>query len=479
MHLGLIKKPVQSLGVIFCVLTGTMIGEDYVLAQSPQPGGGNGIVQWVNQPGYPQEGQLHGGVAGYPYAQNGSMEGQGVYRFAEGQPEFEPREIEPPAGFKERLENRGITLDFFATQFYQGVAAGGRQQEFEYGGKLDLLTQFNGEKMGLWQGFFVDLHLESRLGHSVNGFDGLLAPSNIAMSFPEPEGNITALTGLKVTQALSENFALYAGKINTLDEFPIRYNSAQGLGRPGIGGFMNTSLVFNPIVARTVPYSAAGIGFAILRELEPVFTFTVFDPAERATTGLQNLYEEGVVLMPDFIVRTDRFGLPGIYNFGGSWSSARYTTLDPAAYLNVPIELGNLPTSRGSWSMYTTFYQALWSDPMNDKRTWGVFGAAGLSEGDTNPIRYSGSLGLGGRVMRPSRPDDTFGIGVFHLGLSSEFRDLASGVLPQRNEQGMELFYNRAIAKNVRATADLQVVRPSTVAFDTSIITGVRLEVFY
>lgn len=476
MNVGLIKKPVHSLGIIFCVLTGSVMVESPALAQSPQQGQGAGYVQWVQQPGYPQEGQLNGPG---PLNSTSANQGMEVNRLAEGQPGFAPRESEARAGFKERLENRGITLDFFATQFYQGVASGGRQQEFEYGGKLDLLTRFDGQKMGLWQGFFVDMHLESRLGHSVNAFDGLLAPSNIAMNFPESEGNITALTGLKVTQALSENFALYAGKINTLDEFPIRYNSAQGLGRPGIGGFMNTSLVFNPIVARTVPYSAAGIGFAILRELEPVFTFTVFDPAERATTGLQNLFEEGVVLVPDLIIRTDRFGLPGIYNFGGSWSSADYTSLDPAAYLNIPVELGNLPTSSGSWSMYTTFYQALWSDPTNEKRTWGVFGAAGLADSETNPIQYSGSLGLGGRVMRPSRPDDTFGIGVFHLGLSSEFRDLASTVSAQRHEQGLELFYNRAVAKNVRATADFQVARPSTVAFDTAIITGVRLEMFY
>ncbi len=389
------------------------------------------------------------------------------------------RELEPNRRLKERLEERGVTLDFFATQFYQGVAAGGIQRQWEYGGKLDLLTQLDGQKLGLWQGLFVDMHLESRLGQSVNRIDGLLAPSNIAMSFPEAEGNITALTGLKVTQALSENFAVYGGKINTLDEFPIRYNSAQGLGRPGIGGFMNTSLVFNPIVARTIHYAAAGVGFAILQDAEPLFTFTVFDPAERATTGIRNLYEEGVVLMPDLIIRSQLLGLPGIYNVGGTWSSAEYTTLNPTGYLNVPASIGNLPTTRGSWSLYGNFYQALWLDPANPERTWGIFGAAGLSDGDPNPIKYSGTIGLGGRVMNGNRPDDTFGIGLFHLGLSDEFRALAGAVLPQRHERGLEWFYNRAIANNIRATADLQVARPSTVGLDTAIITGVRLEVFY
>ncbi|XZE18185.1 carbohydrate porin [Pirellulaceae bacterium SH449] len=84
----------------------------------------------------------------------------------------------------------------------------------------------------------------------------------------------------------------------------------------------------------------------------------------------------------------------------------------------------------------------------------------------------------GGRVMKGNRPDDAFGIGLFHLGLSDEFRTLAGAVLPQRHEEGLEWFYNRAIANNIRATTDLQVARTSTVGSDTAIITVVRLEVF-
>ncbi len=67
-------------------------------------------------------------------------------------------------------------------------------------------------------GLFVNLHGESRLGQSVNNIDGLLTPSNIAMNFPAPEGNVTALTGVKITQLLTQNVALFLGEINTLDE---------------------------------------------------------------------------------------------------------------------------------------------------------------------------------------------------------------------------------------------------------------------
>ncbi len=378
-------------------------------------------------------------------------------------------------GFKSKLEERGIEYDFFATQFFQGVAAGGVEQSWPYGGKLDLFNGIDCKKSGLWQGLFVDTHLETRLGQSVNNIDGLLAPSNIAMAFPEPDENVTALTGLKVSQALSENFVLFAGKINTLDEFPVRYNREMGLGRPGLSGFMNTSLVFNPIAARTVPYAAAGTGFAVVEGKEPLFSFCVFDPEERAVEGLENLFERGVVLVPDFIFRIKPLGLPGTYNLGGTYSSAKYRSVDPAAYLNIDLPPGAFPEESGSWSLYLNSYQALWVDPSNERRTWGLFSRLGLSDGNPNPIQYTAAVGIGGQVMRAGRPADTFGLGVFQLGLSDQFKALAIPIQPQQDEFGLECFYNAALTKNVRLTGDVQFVRPSTQAFDTAIIPGLRL----
>lgn len=382
-------------------------------------------------------------------------------------------------GTRSALAEQGISFELYGTQFFQGVTSGGRQQDWEYGGKLDALMHIDGAKAGLWPGLFVDLHGESRLGQSVNNLDGLIAPSNIAMSFPEPEGNATALTGVKITQALSESFAVFGGKINTLDEYPLCFSPEMGLGRPGVGGFMNTSLVFNPIAARTVPYSAAGVGAAFLSDGKPVFAVSVLDPEERATIGFEGLYERGVVIVPDFTLRPKPFGLPGLYNFGGTYSNASYRSVDRSAYLFLP-NLGVVGGEEtGSWSMYSNFYQALWVDPCDESRTWGVFGQFGLSDGNPNPIRYVANGGIAGRSMLPGRDLDTFGVGYFYLGLSSEFKALAAPVLPQRDESGVEVFYNIAVTRWCRLTADLQVARPSTRALSTAIIPGARMEVVF
>ena len=357
------------------------------------------------------------------------------------------------------------------------MAAGGRKQAGKYGGKFDDLINVDANKAGLWQGLFLNLHGESRLGQSVNNIDGLLTPSNIAMNFPQSTGNVTALTGVKITQALSENFAVFLGKLNTLDQYPLRFNSELGLDRPGIGGFMNTSLVFNPIAARTVPYSAAAAGFALLRQGQPYFSLTAFDPEERAVIGLQNLYARGVVLVPDLTLRGNPFGRPGVINGGATFSTAQYRSVDPAAYLNIPVVHVRSPQETGSWSVYTNLYQTLRVDPADESRSWGIFGQFGISDGNPNPIRFVANGGIAGRSLIPGRVLDTFGVGYFYVGLSSEFESLLRPVLPQRDETGVELFYNVAITPWCRLTGDLQVARPSTRAFDTVLILGLRLQI--
>lgn len=377
-------------------------------------------------------------------------------------------------GARTALADKGLDFRFSATQFYQGVASGGRAQEFEYGGKLDYYLDGDAGKLGIREGLFVNLHAETRFGSSVNNIDGLLLPSNVAMQFPDADADVTSITALKVTQALSENVAVFVGKINTLDEYPLRYN-----GGPGLGGFMNTSLVFNPVVARTVPYSAFGTGVALISEGVPFFSFTVFDPQERATEGLDDLFAEGVLLVPDLVLRFQPFGLPGTYNFGGTYSNRQYRSTDPSAWLVIPSEgvQGGLET--GSWSIYANGYQALWVDRCDPTRNWGVFLQTGLSDGNPNPIRYTVNGGFGGRSPLRRRSLDTFGIGYYYVGLSESFKQLTQPFLAQQDEHGVELFYNYALTPWCRLTGDLQVANPSTSSLDPVIIPTARLQMLF
>lgn len=390
-------------------------------------------------------------------------------------------------GARSALADHGVKIDVFATQFYQGVAGGGREQAFDYGGRLDYLLSADGQKLGLWQGLFFDLHAETRFGEDVNTNSGLIAPPNLAMNFPAAGREVTSITGLKLTQALSERFVLFAGKLNTLDALPLRFNPGGTTGLPFLGGFQSSPLVFNPIAARTVPYSAAGAGFAVLQDLQPLFSFTVLDPLERATKGAEDLFTRGVTLVPDLVLRGKPFGRPGLLNVGGTYSSSRYRTLDPATYLSL-FQVGQLgaalaaggPTETGSWSVYVNGYQSLWVDPCDEGRNWGVFAAGGISDGNPNPIRYSVAGGVGGRSMLPGRTLDTFGVGYYYLGLSEGLKRVGRPLVrPLRDEYGVELFYNAALTPWCRLTPNFTIARPAISRLDTVLITGLRLQLAF
>ena len=380
-------------------------------------------------------------------------------------------------GLRGNVAECGITFDTSWTQFYQGVTGGGRNQEWEYGGRLDYLLNINGEKAGLWKGLFITMHGETRYGQDASGHDGALLPTNISMAFPRPGEDVSALTGLKFTQFLSENFLVYFGKINTLDEYQQSFAAGKGIDR-----FMNTAFVFNPIGGRTIPYSTLGGGFAILNELEPVFIFSIFNPDDTATTiAVDDLFAKGVVFAAEARLPIKPRGLAGHQVIGGTWSSSDYTAVDRESYVFVPRDGIVAKKKSDSWCAYYAFDQSLWVDPCNPKRGWGIFGNAGVSDGNPNPIQWFLSAGIGGNSPLRSRANDTFGAGYFYVGLSDDFKGLFSGpllgrVLAQRDEQGVELFYNIAVTPWCHVTTDLQIVEPSTRRFDTTVIAGLRVK---
>ena len=102
---------------------------------------------------------------------------------------------------------------------------------------------------------------------------------------------------------------------------------------------------------------------------------------------------------------------------------------------------------------------------------------AGISDGKPNPIHWSAILGIGGSSPIASRKLDTFGIAYYYLGLSDEFKSVVQPVVPLRDEHGLELFYNLAVAPWFHVTADLQVITPLLQPVDTSLVLGLRSKI--
>lgn len=373
---------------------------------------------------------------------------------------------------REDLAASGVSVNADITQFYMEVVDGGVEHEDRYSGHGDYVVNLDLNKMGGPKGMFVKLRAEHRFGSPMSRATGTLLPPNIPANLPVADSTDVYLTNVLITQMFSETFGVFAGKMDTLDGDLNAF--AHGRGKTQ---FSNGAFVANPIALRTVVYSTLGAGFVVLNEGEPLLTFTVLNPTDTTrTSGFDELYEEGVVLVPELRIPTNFFGLPGHQLIGGTWSNREYVSLtqDPRIILpNVPIN-----RQSGSWSLYWNFDQYLCVNPCNPKQGWGVFGRVGVADQDTNPIESFLSFGIGGNSPIHGRENDTFGIGWYRAETSDKLGPIISAALGGvGNAQGYEMYYDVAVTPWLHITPDLQIIVPARQAIDTAWLIGLRTQI--
>lgn len=375
------------------------------------------------------------------------------------------------AGNRACLVEHGVTFDLSVAHFYQGVTAGGLEQRFKYGGHGDYVTNLDLGKLAGREGLFLKLRAEHRFGEDVNQDTGAFLPVSLPTELPVAEEDDVFLTNVLFTQALSERFAVFFGKLDTLDGDPNAF--AHGRGRTQ---FSNIGFVSAPIALRTIPYSTLGCGFAILGdEGEPLFSYTLLNPTDTADSdGFSELFAEGVAMAAELRLPTRFFGMPGHQLLAGTYSNRDYVALDQDPRVLLP----NVPIARqsGSWSLYWNFDQYLVTDRCDPSRGWGVFGRAAVADDDTNPIAWFLSFGAGGSSLIRGRGADTFGVGWFISGTSDEVAPFIEAALfnTLSDGQAIELFYNCQATPWLNVTPDLQVVVPARDDADTALVAGVR-----
>jgi porin len=328
-------------------------------------------------------------------------------------------------------------------------------------------------KLGIHDGMHIKFRAEHRFGETiVNDVGCFISPTLIA-DLPVFGSEQLYLTNVLITQELSDSLAVFAGKMDTLDGDMNAF--AHGRGKTQ---FSNMAFVFNPIVGATVPYSTLGAGFVVLREREPLFTFSVLNSTDTTgTSGFNQLFNDGALLSASLRLPTKFMGLLGHQLLGATWNNQTYTSLREAyiEYPNVAI-----PATRGSWSLFWNCDQYLVVDSQDPLRGWGVFGRAGIADDDTSPLAWFLSCGIGGSVPIASRAADTFGVGWYYGGTSNQIGPLITAQFgPIGNGQGIECFYNYQWTPAIRLTPDLQFLVPSLQTFEPSLIVGMRAQLIF
>ncbi len=415
-------------------------------------------------------------------------------------------------GWRDELGKKGIVFDVDLLMTPQAVLSGGRNTGGDFWGNLDYTLNVDTQKLGLWPGGFFKFSADTGLGSNVFQDAGTIVPVNTAALLPAPNDRTTALTNATLTQFLSPQFGVIAGKINTLDlgatEFYGDYRTQ----------FLNATFNF-PMTVQQVPLSTFGGGLLVLPRDDIILSALALGPNGAPISNDVAQAFDGVMIVSNGSLTIKPFGLVGHQSLGLTWNNAKRFSLDqdpsniarlllndrfprlanPGPVLEqilansfpsllVPTQPAN--REHRSWTISYAFDQYFWQPDGDPKHGVGVFFGFGASDGNPNPVQYAFLAGVGGKGVVPGRPDDSFGVGIARTQFSSSFLPFLRQQfnLGLQREDAIEMYYNMAITPWMNLTSDLQIINSALnkalsstsrqlTGIDTPVVAGARLRV--
>jgi porin len=397
-------------------------------------------------------------------------------------------------GLRTDLNDHGVKPQIKYSQFGQGVASGGINRNFEYGGKLDYILDVDVSKLaGLWPGLFFNIHAQTQYGKSVLVDAGPSALPNTPMLVPLPNCKCTEVTNLVLMQGLWEGsiplqedkgaVVVAAGKLDIVDLLTTNFPN---FGH-GLDGFQNFSALY-PAWSHLRHWFISQYGASVTLFNEdrgmPQFSFLVYGQDNvSAKWEISDSFSDGVGLMG--FVRAfwdigDKAGYVAVLASGSTKESSYVDGIDwqppfpgfPPILPTPDIEEGN------PWVVNPFIYQELWSGPDDGKHERKVYLWLAGSVADKAPSFARWSVIATVEALGPfaSRPMDRMGLAGWYTDFNTQYEDglRALGFSP-RNIYGFELYYNLAINPWLHLTADLQLAQNIDKNDDFVVIPGFRL----
>jgi len=385
-------------------------------------------------------------------------------------------------GKRTEWAQKGFTFDIDYNQYFQAVTDGGLERSSEYGGTINYNVNLDFDRMGLIPGGLLQMRARSRYGNSVNDISGSLVPVNTDASLlttSNPDENIALwLPVINYTQFFSEEFALGAGKYDTLDT-PNEF--AGGRGRSQWWN-QNLNMPLSPLLI--VPNVTTGAVVMVLPNPNLTFTGMIATITDTSNRSGFNDFDDGLFAMGMLTYQYQLGGLPGglVFMPGYGWDRD-FTDLNG----RINIDAGQLePTTKDdTWFVAASFWQYLWtkeaakqpvdlSDGRQDLQGIGVFLRIQTADSDTNPLDYSIAGGINAKGLIPRRDNDAMGIAYVYNKLVDDRLLNAIGIDAQSSV--WELFYNIELTPAVHLTLDAQVVESAFPDIDTATILGASLQ---
>ncbi len=392
-------------------------------------------------------------------------------------------------GYRTGLKESGITFAGRSTHFGFGVEGGvnrpvpppfGLGDTFKYTGRGEYDLVFDLEKFGGLPHGSLLVRAEHWYGEygNVSLRTGAFPPAVFAAAVP-PAPNDPGelfLSNFVITQPLSKEFVLYAGKVDVLggldqDDFA---------GGDGTTQFMNQAFVANPAFLLGLPYSSVSAGVVLPREWGRMSAF-VMDPQDRTQEffNLDDLFSNGVIVGSEIKVNTNFLEKKGEVHVGGMWKHVDLTDLrfnEPPPGVYPEPTVPGFPTLPDSYTLYCGGDQYFVEYGDDAKRGWGMFYRGSISDANPTPIKYFLSAGLGGFSPIGRQRGDKFGLGWYYVGASNEFGPIPQAVFGPRDGTGIESFYSFQVTPWCAVSPDVQYIKPEASAIaDDAFVYGIRM----
>jgi hypothetical protein len=387
-------------------------------------------------------------------------------------------------GVRTDLARHGFFFDLYSTSAYQDLASGGLKTGNTSIQNTQLSINVDTGRAGLWPGGVFHFTLESRYGSSSpqNTFTaGATVPQYTGLAFPGPYFVHDVLPSeYFLLQSLTPKFSVILGKANVLT------HADQTLfGNSYKYYFANLNFNKNPMALNFYnTNSLAAIGIWTLSQRVTVVG-GVYDPNTEANNFATKAFD-----------RVNIYGI-GIFSYkignlpGQSWAQYNWTNkpkidlTSPFGQLSpseVPQAVGVLvgtPSSQAlpinykgtSWVTVGNVSQYLFVKDRPEAvagklgsgqplRGIGLFGRVGYAPEKTNTITRDASVALFANGLSDHRPNDSFGLGIYHNGISqplkNDLKHLTGSAATVKNENGLEVFYDFAITPAIRLIPSYQ-----------------------
>ncbi|HNQ22257.1 MAG TPA: carbohydrate porin [Phycisphaerae bacterium] len=346
-------------------------------------------------------------------------------------------------GERTKLEEHGIKISGFLTDYYMGIFKGGLETKRAYRNyaSLDILAAFDFGKLGLWDDGEALLHLQDYWGLGVNPWSGALRQVS---DDGDDEGFVIAQLWYR-HYFLDRKVHLQAGFLDyqTIIDRNAYANSEDRQ-------FQNLGLDNNPLIP-------LGPGLGVALTVQPVDWYTFMLGTLDAQTypilykpGFSTAFHDEAwfigYLEHGFAVKLPgpRGELPGNYRFG--------MLFDPrprAEYASGELEGDDY----GFWSSCD---QLVYREVEGKDQGLGLFARLGLLHGDHNRFSefYSGGMQYKGLV--PGRDDDVLGVGCTVHNTSRQYSRFVSDA--PGTETVYEAYYAIPVLKWLVISPDLQYI---------------------